>query len=178
MITSLARTAAYGLTAFGAAAAVVAAAGSASAAIDPSAYGIAAVGPRPLAAQPAVDWTSGAALSAQSGPVTLGPVHLATVSVDAGDGFATSRLTGLDIAGHFIGTVTANCRDGATSLTSDGARLEPGEQIPLPGLGTLTIGATTTNTDTSRSITALTITLPAPSGTEVITLGQARCGQG
>lgn len=174
MTTSRTRTAGYSLAALGA---LAAGTGTAAAAIDPSAYGVAASGPHALAAQPAVDWTTGPALSARSGAVSVGPIHVASVSVDAGDGFADSRLTGLDIAGYSVASLTASCRDGATSLAIDGNRLKPGERIALLGGGTLTVGATSTHPDTSNSIVALTITLPTPAGTEVVTLGQARCGQ-
>jgi hypothetical protein len=177
MTTSRTRTAGYSLAALGALAALAAGTGTAAAAIDPSAYGIAASGPHALAAQPAVDWTAGPALSARSGAVSVGPIHVASVSVDAGDGFADSRLTGLDIAGYSVASLTASCRNGATSLAIDGNRLKPGERIALLGGGTLTVGATSTHPDTSNSIVALAITLPTPAGTEVVTFGQARCGQ-
>jgi hypothetical protein len=174
------RPSAYACTALAAAATLAAFAPSAYAfgqKADPSAYGIAATGPDALSARPAVDWTAGPGLTAQAGGLGLGPLSIAAISVDAGDGYADSHLTGLSIGGNAIGSVTASCRDGVTSLAVGGAGLHPGAQVELPGGITVSVGQTSADSDGSTSITALTITVPSAAGPEIVTLGQARCGQ-
>ena len=146
-----------------------------AAVLDPSAYGIASVGPIALPAQPSVDWTSGAAVSGSSPGLSDGPVSVGTMAVAAGDGFAAAHIAGLRYGDLLsIISLTAACAGGRTTVsvagTARGARLHPGMRIALPG-GYAEIGATTENTDGTVTVAGLTLSVDG----EVLLAAVTRC---
>lgn len=149
---------------------------SASAMIDPSAYGVWAIGASTnLAATPAVDWTSGAGLQASSTGAHAAGLSAGAAYVAAGNGYAEAVQTDLHYGAIDIRAVIATCRDGHTSVriygTDGSAALASGHTAQFGGLD-VRVGAVTHFSDGSTSVAGATITGPG----EQITVAVARCG--
>lgn len=153
----------------------LAAAPARAAAVDPSAYGLAAAGPVDLNAVPLVSWSSGHPVSASSLGLTGGPLSVGPMAVAAGKGYSAAHVANLRYGDVLnVPSLTAECVDGHTTVsiagTADGAPLRPGMRLTLPG-GYAEVGATTTNPDGTVTVAGLTLEVNG----EVLQAAVTRC---
>jgi hypothetical protein len=164
------------LLALGTTAAVVP---TAAAAIDPSAYGVWAVGPAHLSPTPAVDWSAGAGVSSSSNGAGAPGLSIGAGRVTAGNGYATADQHGVRYGAVTIASAIAACHDGRTishiRVHSTDGTIESAGAKHAATVGDLTIrtDVVTRYADGSTSVAAAVITGP---GGEQITVALARCG--
>ena len=157
--------------------AVAVAVPSASAKIDPSAFGVSASGPLALAPTPQVDYATGGGLSAYSVGTAAGALHAGAGFAAAGNGYATAWQEHVRYGGIEIDTVTAECRDGRTSVqirgTAFGRALTPSRTAQSADGLSVSVGTVTHYSDGSNAVAGATITGP---GGEEVQVAVARCG--
>ena len=147
---------------------------AAAVSVDPSAFGLAAIGPTALSAQPAVDWNTGQALAASSSGVSAGPITTGPLAVAAGSDFAAAEVANLTVGRITVTALSASCLNGHLQVSvrgsAAGVPLVPGQRVQFPG-GYAQIGVVTPFPDGSTGIAGLVAVL----GGEQVTAAVARC---
>lgn len=154
---------------------------TAFAAVDPSAYGVAADGPTRLAPAPAVDWSSGSGLSSSDSGAKAAGLSAGSGQVTAGNGYATAVEHEVHYGELTIVSAAATCQGGLTnsnatiqtSATADTISWAGGERTAAVGDLTIRTDVVTRYPDGSTSVAAAVITGP---GGQQITIAAARCG--
>lgn len=147
--------------------------------VDPSAYGVWALGPTYLAPTPSVDWSSGAGVSASNIGAGEPGLSVGAGGATAGDGYATAVEHEVRYAAVTIASASATCHDGRTSsavriYSTDGTIEWAGvEHVGALGDVGIRTDVVTRYADGSTSVAAAVITGP---GGEQITVALARCG--
>jgi len=140
-----------------------------AAATASSAYGIAASGVDDVGRQPSVS-SDGAVKTASAGSVSgsAGTFTASGLTVKAGAGVAEASVSSLTVGGRSIGSVTAKCADGKTTVTHSGSAVnEANLHVSFGGGG-------------GSSATGATITIIGADGeaAETITVAGVSCTAG